>query len=120
MSGFFFPQGFLTGSLQNHARKYNLPIDELSFKFSPQTIYRSQEEYYNAAQKGEEGRLDEEIWKPEDGVMIHGLFMEAMRWDDETMTVVDSLPGEMNPVSSTMTAIPLECAALVVEYATLE
>ena len=52
--------------------------------------------------------------------MIHGLFMEAMRWDDETMTVVDSLPGEMNPVSSTMTAIPLECAALVVEYASLK
>ena len=52
--------------------------------------------------------------------MIHGLFMEAMRWDDETMTVVDSLPGEMNPVSSTVTAIPLEFAALTVEYATLE
>ena len=30
---------------------------------------------------------------------MHGLFMEAMRWDDETMAVVDSRPGEMNPVS---------------------
>jgi len=27
--------------------------------------------------------------------MVHGLFMEAMRWDMEKM---DSLPGEMNPV----------------------
>ena len=98
LSGFFFPQGFLTGTLQNHARKYNLPIDQLSFKFSPMNFYRSQEDFYAAAQKGEEGKLDEGVEKPEDGVMIHGLFMEAMRWDMEKMTIVDSLPGEMNPV----------------------
>ena len=99
MSGFFFPQGFLTGALQNHARKYNLPIDELSFKFTPQQLYRSQDDYHQAAQQGEEGVLDEEVAGVEDGVMIHGLFMEAMKWDDESMSVVDSLPGEMNPVS---------------------
>lgn len=62
--------------------------------------YRNQEDFYNAAQKGEEATLDEEIDKPEDGVIVHGLFMEAMRWDDECMTVLDSLPGEMNPVIS--------------------
>ena len=43
--------------------------------------------------------MDVEVEIPEDGVMIHGLFMEAMRWDDEVMVVADSLPGEMNPVS---------------------
>ena len=99
MSGFFFPQGFLTGALQNHARKYQLPIDELSFKFTVLKSYRNQEEYYNAAQKGEEAILDEEIHLPEDGVIVHGLFMEAMRWDDENMTILDSLQGEMNPVT---------------------
>ena len=61
-------------------------------------FYRSQEDFYAAAQKGEERKLDEGVEKPEDGVMIHGLFMEAMRWDMEKMTIVDSLPGEMNPV----------------------
>ena len=30
---------------------------------------------------------------------MHGLFMEAMGWDDDSMTLVDSRPGEMNPVS---------------------
>ena len=98
MSGFFFPQGFLTGTLQNHARKYNLPIDELSFKFVAQKLYYNQEDFYNAAQKGEEGKITEEIEKPEDGVMVHGLFMEAMRWDNDSMLITDSRPGEMNPV----------------------
>ena len=33
MSGFYFPQGFLSGVLQTHARLYKIPIDTLSFKF---------------------------------------------------------------------------------------
>lgn len=33
LPGFFFPQGFLTGMLQMHARKYALPIDNLSYSF---------------------------------------------------------------------------------------
>ena len=99
MSGFFFPQGFLTGTLQNHARKYNLPIDELSFKYKPLRLYRKQEDYYNAALKEDEKSLDQLVPKFKDGVVIHGLFMEAMRWDEEDMKIIDSIPGEMNPVS---------------------
>ena len=57
------PVGFLTGTLQNHARKYNLPIDELSFKFTPLPVYRYQEDFYSAAHKGDEAirLLDEGV-----------------------------------------------------------
>uniref|UniRef100_A0A8D3C858 Dynein, axonemal, heavy chain 6 n=1 Tax=Scophthalmus maximus TaxID=52904 RepID=A0A8D3C858_SCOMX len=78
ISGFFFPQGFLTGVLQNHARQYKLPIDELSFSFSTVPAYRDQ------------------LPDPENGVLVHGMFMDASRWDDDNMVIEDALPRVMN------------------------
>jgi dynein heavy chain len=78
ISGFFFPQGFLTGTLQNYARKYQLPIDSISFGF--QII----------EEKGEE--ITE---KPEDGCYIFGLFLEGARWSHEQTSLIDPKPKEL-------------------------
>jgi len=64
ISGFFFPQGFLTAILQNYARKYSFPIDTVAFSF----VLRD-----DVAESHTE--------KPEDGSYIHGLFLEGARWD---------------------------------------
>ncbi|XP_063073303.1 dynein axonemal heavy chain 6 [Engraulis encrasicolus] len=99
ISGLFFPQGFLTGALQNHARKYNLPIDELNFCFNMVPVYRDQAV---AAEKLKEEEddvdIDEELPVIEDGVLVHGMYMDASRWDDEDMVIEDALHRQMNPM----------------------
>ncbi|KAM6471116.1 dynein axonemal heavy chain 6 [Liasis olivaceus] len=101
ISGFFFPQGFLTGTLQNHARKYNLPIDELSFSYNIIPAYRDQVQVAEASKLchfGNELPMDEQLPSPEDGVLVHGMFMDASRWDDDEMVIEDALPRQMNPM----------------------
>ena len=41
ISGFFFPQAFITGNLQNYARKYVIAVDHIDFdvKVMDQTSY---------------------------------------------------------------------------------
>ncbi len=60
LPGIFFPQGFLTGTLQVHARKYDLPIDELSFEFTVLQNYRDQSKYNEAVKRLEYGQQLEE------------------------------------------------------------
>jgi dynein heavy chain len=77
ISGFYFPQAFLTGSLQNFARKYQYPIDTVSFDFIVN------ETHY------------EKLTKPEDGVYVRGLFLEGARWNSVVGSVDDSLPKQL-------------------------
>jgi dynein heavy chain len=78
ISGFYFPQAFLTGSLQNFARKHQYPIDTVAFNFVLKT-----EEWTSLTRK------------PEDGVFIRGLYLEGARWDSSVQSINDSLPKQL-------------------------
>jgi len=88
MSGFYYTQGFLTGTLQEHAREHGIPIDTLAFKFEVCAGI-----YIDPGQTVEEAGVT--LPKIEDGVLTHGIFMEAFRWDDKTKMLADSHEGEM-------------------------
>ena len=78
MPVFFFPQGFMTASLQTFARKHMEAIDQLSFRF---TILTESPDQITVG--------------PEDGVIVFGLFIEGARFDEEKGHLVDSRPGKM-------------------------
>lgn len=64
ISGFYFPQAFVTSACQNYARKLKLPIDIISFDFEVLSgVY-------------DDSGVPE---KPEAGVIISGPFLEGCR-----------------------------------------
>ncbi|KAL7746739.1 hypothetical protein RI367_007902 [Sorochytrium milnesiophthora] len=89
ISGFFFPQAFLTGTLQNFARKYGLPIDTLAFNFS---VVDERPENIQS--------------KPADGCYIRGLFIEGARWDPTTKSLEESRPKELYTEMAVLWLLP--------------
>ncbi|CAH8647966.1 unnamed protein product [Schistosoma rodhaini] len=106
ISGFYFTQSFLTGILQNYARKYTIPIDTIGFTFEITTNYlniinildnitsipprqssiidnrrKSLMINNNSHQLKRSKEQYGDFMKPNDGAYITGLFLEGARWD---------------------------------------
>jgi dynein heavy chain, axonemal len=76
ISGFFFPQAFLTGTMQNYARRLGMPIDTLGWDY----VYQNNRPWETIKAK------------PEVGCYIRGLFLEGARFDEDKGLLADSLP----------------------------
>mmetsp|Transcript_3023 Transcript_3023/g.9072 ORF Transcript_3023/g.9072 Transcript_3023/m.9072 type:complete len:4073 (+) Transcript_3023:47-12265(+) len=91
MPHFFFVQAFMTGALQNYARKYTLPIDTVEFDFD--FFWETPTE------------------KPEDGVHTCGLFLEGARMGkpgEGADTAIQLEESHAKVLFSTMTYVQLK------------
>lgn len=66
----------MTGTLQTHARKYEVAVDELTFNF-------------NVLKTAVEDITD----TVEDGVIVYGMHLEGARFNMDSMMLEDSLAG---------------------------
>ncbi|XP_072136794.1 dynein axonemal heavy chain 1 isoform X1 [Mobula birostris] len=88
ISGFFFPQAFLTGTLQNFARQSVTSIDIISFAF---TIIENE---------------PHQSMRPRIGCYIYGLFLEGARWDGTLAQLSESRPKDLYTNMATIWLIP--------------
>eukprot|EP00063_Salmo_salar_P092130 XP_014066965.1 PREDICTED: dynein heavy chain 14, axonemal isoform X3 [Salmo salar] len=85
LSGFFFPQGFLTAVLQNSARQKNVPVDSLSFTHHVQPVDESSSNWSKVADKTK--LLFEGPAPPDEGVLVYGLYLDGASWDPVSHTL---------------------------------
>jgi dynein heavy chain, axonemal len=79
LSGLYFPQAFLTGTLQNYARAHRLPIDAVSFDF----VVRDAQPWEDITQG------------PQDGAFVRGMFLEGARWCADAHGLAASRPKQL-------------------------
>lgn len=87
ISGFFYPQGLLAAISQNYARKYHTSIDSIEFK------YEIQNQIYDDTETNVESLFDPSETRynmDQDGILIHGFFIDGGRWDREQKLLIDS------------------------------
>ncbi|XP_030634236.1 dynein heavy chain 1, axonemal [Chanos chanos] len=90
ISGFFFPQAFLTGTLQNFARCSVVSIDTIGFDF-----------------KVMKESVAELKHRPKIGCFIHGLFLEGARWDSLAGQLTESRPKELYTEMAVIWMVPV-------------
>lgn len=79
VSGFFFPQAFFTGNLQNYARANTIAVDKISFGFK-----------FLDDKRPEDFKV-----KPESGCVTYGMYLEGCKWDYNRHNLTESDPKKL-------------------------
>lgn len=85
----------MIGCLQRHARKHSIPIDSLQIDFELTSTVLVQEEISATLRVSlqEEHHVYKGLTTQEDGIYIHGLFLDGGSIDLNTKRLVDPIPG---------------------------
>ncbi|XP_072239156.1 dynein axonemal heavy chain 1 [Leuresthes tenuis] len=89
ISGLFFPQAFLTGTLQDYARRSGTSFDTIGF--DTEVMVKSVSEITEI---------------PNTGCYIHGLFLEGACWDKEAGRLRESRPKELYTQMAVIWLVP--------------
>lgn len=96
LSGFFYPQGLLAAISQNYARKHQVSIDSLQFKYEiMNNLYDETEVDVNSLFESSSRINSENLIK--DAVLLCGFFFDGGKWDREKSLIFDS-PQRFTPV----------------------
>ncbi|KAH8299235.1 hypothetical protein KR044_006570, partial [Drosophila immigrans] len=97
ISGFFFPQSFLTGVLQTYARRRVLPIDSLKIDFQIIEMELTQQDFFELHNADvSDHHLYGNLEECTDAIInVHGIFVEAARWDLSKGGLCDAKFGEL-------------------------
>lgn len=87
ITALFNPMAYITAILQTTARLSDLPLDQMDI-------------WTDLLEQSEPSMLTA---YPEEGMYIHGFFMEGARWDSKKGVVADSIPKELHPM------VPVVC-----------
>jgi dynein heavy chain len=78
LSGFFFPQGFMTAVKQTYSRNTHIPVDTLEVRTIVTTKSR-----------------EDVDGNPLNGVYVDGMYMQGARFDRATLLMAASRPGAL-------------------------
>ena len=92
ISGFFFPQAFLTGTMQNYARSKVIAVDRVSFRHDVKDHLTK----------------EKITQKPEAGCLIYGMYLEGCKWDYDTHKLAESDPKKLFVEMPMVHMVPVE------------
>lgn len=128
LPGFFFTHAFFTATLQNYARRYKVPIDEITMQHTALHMpilwgldiatARANQQLRQGSQSaraavGDVFRVSEDVQHPPAGVYVYGMQFEGCAWDIQNKVLMDPKPMALYSTAPVFLFKPVKRTELV-------